>query len=140
MQRFSHKNKRLLGSDPAINPAINPFKFGHIVSGDFFYDREDELLRIKQTLAGGNNITLYAPRRYGKSSLVNKVLKELDQEGYTTVYLDIMSVYSRDTFIKNYTRAIAEKRNFSISEGKCLKITFFNYISTLSSAKYLFFH
>jgi hypothetical protein len=94
----------------------NPFKFGNIVSGDFFYNREDELLRIKQTLAGGNNITLYAPRRYGKSSLVNKALKELEEEGFTTVYLDIMSIYSRDTFIKNYTRAIAGKQSASLEK------------------------
>ena len=70
---------------------VNPFKFGSIVSGKYFYNREEELLRIKQTLAGGNNITLYAPRRYGKSSLVKKALKELKEEGFTTVYLDFMS-------------------------------------------------
>ncbi|MCK4921992.1 MAG: ATP-binding protein [Bacteroidales bacterium] len=102
----------------------NPFKFGNIVSGDFFYNREDELLRIKQTLAGGNNVTLYAPRRYGKSSLVNKALNELEKEGFTTIYLDIMSVYSRDTFIKNYTRAIANKEISSI-EKTVLKIAKF---------------
>ena len=28
---------------------MNPFKYGNIVSGAYFYDREDELLRIKQT-------------------------------------------------------------------------------------------
>lgn len=92
----------------------NPFKFGYIVSGDFFYNREEELLKIKQTLSGGNNVTLYAPRRYGKSSLVKKALKELENEGYTTVYLDLMSVYSRETFIKNYTRAIADKKATSL--------------------------
>ena len=102
----------------------NPFKFGNIVSGDFFYNREDELLRIKQTLAGGNNVTLYAPRRYGKSSLVNKALNELEKEGFTTIYLDIMSIYSRDTFIKNYTRAIANKEISSI-EKTVLKIAKF---------------
>ena len=94
----------------------NPFKFGNIVSGDFFYNRENELLRIKQTLVGGNNITLYAPRRFGKSSLVNKALKELEEKGFTTVYLDIMSIYSRDTFIKNYTRAIADKQTASLEK------------------------
>ena len=94
----------------------NPFKFGNIVSGDFFYNRENELLRIKQTLVGGNSITLYAPRRFGKSSLVNKALKELEEEGFTTVYLDIMSIYSRDTFIKNYTRAIAGKQSASLEK------------------------
>ena len=47
---------------------MNPFKYGKIVEGEYFYDREDELLRIKSTLSGGNNLVLYAPRRYGKSS------------------------------------------------------------------------
>lgn len=89
---------------------INPFKFGSVVSGDFFYNREEELLRVKQTLAGGNNLTLYAPRRYGKTSLVNKALKELNKEGFITVYIDMMSIYSRDTFIRNFTKAISKKQ------------------------------
>lgn len=93
----------------------NPFRFGNIVSGEFFYNREDEFARIKHTLAGGNNITLYAPRRYGKSSLVEKALMELEKEGYTTIYLDMMSVYSRDTFIKNYTGTIANKQSASLA-------------------------
>lgn len=90
--------------------SINPFKFGSIVSGDYFYNREEEILRIKQTLSGGNNLTLYAPRRFGKSSLVVKALKELEQEGFTTIYLDMMSVYSQETFIKRYTQAIAKEQ------------------------------
>ena len=94
----------------------NPFKFGSIVSGDYFYNREDELLRIKQTLRGGNNITLYAPRRYGKSSLVNKALNELEKEGFITVYIDFMSVYSRDTFIKKYSSAITSSEPASIEK------------------------
>jgi len=96
---------------------LNPFKFGNIVSGENFYNREDELLRIKQTLKGGNNITLYAPRRYGKTSLVTKALNELSKEGYITVYVDFMSVYSKETFIKNYTKAIAEKQSNKLEEA-----------------------
>ena len=94
----------------------NPFKFGSIVSGDYFYNREDELLRIKQILSGGNNVTLYAPRRYGKSSLVKKALSELKNEGFITVYLDFMSVYSQETFIKNYSQAIAESEPSSMEK------------------------
>jgi AAA+ ATPase superfamily predicted ATPase len=92
----------------------NPFKFGSIVSGDYFYNREEDLLRIKQTLSGGNNITLFAPRRYGKSSLVKKALGELEKEGYNTVYVDFMSVYSQETFITNYSRAIAESQKSTL--------------------------
>ncbi|MBU0559620.1 MAG: ATP-binding protein [Bacteroidetes bacterium] len=95
---------------------MNPFKYGQIVSGEYFYDREDELSRLKSTLIGGNNLVLYAPRRYGKSSLVNKVLTELKNEGFVTVYIDFMSIYSRELFIKNYSKAIAENEQNPIEK------------------------
>ena len=94
----------------------NPFRFGGIVSGEYFYNREEELLRLKQTLAGGNNVILYAPRRYGKSSLVKKVLDELSDEGFVTLSLDFMRVYSRETFIKNYAAVIAKSQGASLEK------------------------
>ena len=45
-------------------------------------------------------------RRYGKSSLVKKVLKELAIDGFITVYIDFMAIYSRDSFIKLYSKEI----------------------------------
>ena len=95
---------------------MNPFKYGKIVSGKYFYNRKNELSRIKSTLSNGNNLVLYAPRRYGKSSLVKKALNELENEGYNTVYLDFMSIYSREVFIKNYSKAIVEKEKSSIEK------------------------
>ena len=95
---------------------MNPFRYANIVKGEHFYDRDEELLRLMQTLEGGNNIVLYAPRRYGKTSLVNKALNELKAKGYKTVYLDFMSVYSKETFITNYTKAIVEEEGFSIEQ------------------------
>jgi len=92
----------------------NPFKFGNVVSGDYFYNRQDDLLRIKQVLTSGNNVTLYAPRRFGKTSLVNKALEELRKQGYITVYIDFMSIYSREKFIENYTNAIVKSQDASI--------------------------
>ncbi len=92
----------------------NPFKFGSIVDGVHFYNREEELLRIKNTLSSGNNITLYAPRRYGKSSLVAKVLNELKKEGFTTVHFDFMTVYSQETFVENYSRDILKSQTVNL--------------------------
>ncbi len=92
----------------------NPFKFGNVVSGDYFYNREDDLLRIKQVLSSGNNITLYAPRRYGKTSLVKKALNELSSDGFITIYIDFMSIYSREKFIENYTSAIVKSQNSTL--------------------------
>ena len=95
---------------------MNPFQYANIVEGQYFYNRKKEVKRVVQTLSGGNNLVLYAPRRYGKSSLVNKALSILEKEGFKTVYLDFMTVYSRETFIKNYTKAIALKEDTSLEK------------------------
>lgn len=54
----------------------NPFKFGTLVEGEFFTDRVRELEYVKQVLASENHLILISPRRYGKTSLVNKAAIE----------------------------------------------------------------
>ena len=50
----------------------NPFKYGSRVSGGAFFDREKIMRDMMGVLDGGNNVVLYGPRRYGKSSLVGE--------------------------------------------------------------------
>ncbi len=47
---------------------MNPFTYGTVVKGENFYNREEECKHIVETLAGGNNLVFYAPRRFGKTS------------------------------------------------------------------------
>ena len=54
----------------------NPFKFGTVVDGPYFTDREDELERISSYISGGNHLILISPRRFGKTSLIRKVVNE----------------------------------------------------------------
>lgn len=44
----------------------NPFKFGTVVDGAFFTDREKELQTIGQLLESENHLVLISPRRFGK--------------------------------------------------------------------------
>jgi len=52
----------------------NPFKFGAIVSDNFFTDRTDEFQKLCQIVASENHLIMIAPRRYGKTSLIHKVV------------------------------------------------------------------
>ena len=54
----------------------NPFKFGMMVEGKFFTDRQKELEEIKRKLDSSNHLVIISPRRYGKSSLVIKAMRE----------------------------------------------------------------
>ena len=64
-----------------------PFHFGTVVSGDLFYDREADARNLHDLVAGGQNVVLYAPRRYGKSSLVLKVAEAASaiSSGFVTI-------------------------------------------------------
>jgi len=64
----------------------NPFKFGSVVSEDFFTDREKESENAKNVLASSNHLVLISPRRYGKTSLVSKVTSSLSRP---VIYMDL---------------------------------------------------
>src|SRR5438445_4362996 len=76
-------------------PLSNPFRFGRIVSGDAFTDREDDLRVLERELRGGQNILIEAPRRFGKTSLILEVKRRLEAAGIPVAYLDCMLVPSR---------------------------------------------
>lgn len=81
----------------------NPFKFGKEVSGDQFYDRQDAFDKLYRKLAGGScNVVMYAPRRYGKTSLVKKVLARFEDEGVPTVSVDLNKIATVEKFCENY--------------------------------------
>jgi AAA+ ATPase superfamily predicted ATPase len=90
---------------------MNPFSYGTVVRGDFFYDHKEEGDRIVSTLSNGNNMVLFAPRRYGKTSLVFWVIDQLEALGFTCVYFDFLPVYSIETFVSLYINAIEKKQN-----------------------------
>ena len=54
----------------------NPFKFGTIVEEAYFTDRQNEVAYIRQFLKSANHLVLISPRRFGKSSVVAKAVKE----------------------------------------------------------------
>jgi hypothetical protein len=57
----------------------NPFKFGSIVDEPYFTNRVNELQQIKQLLQSQNHLILISPRRYGKTSLMTKVVSTLER-------------------------------------------------------------
>ena len=61
---------------------MNPFRFGQVVSGEYFTDRVDEIESLSAELKGGQHTVLISPRRFGKSSLVNRVMESLGRKWF----------------------------------------------------------
>ncbi len=54
----------------------NPFTLT-IAQGADFWNREKEMQDLVRHARNGNNVMLFSPRRYGKTSLVRKTLEIL---------------------------------------------------------------
>lgn len=95
---------------------MNPFSYGTVVKEPYFFNRDEERRRIVSTLAGGNNLVLIAPRRFGKTSLVLNAAEKLEEMGFTCIYFDFMPIFSKESFIEGYAKTIMAKQG-SIEKG-----------------------
>ena len=59
------------------NKALNPFALGGFVTGRQFAGRTLEITRLRDLVQAGQHAYLYAPRRYGKTSLLREALGPL---------------------------------------------------------------
>ena len=85
----------------------NPFCFGKAVSGDLYYNRTDVGDSLYRTISGGSsNVVLYAPRRYGKTSLVKQIVERWVADGFTCLYFDMMKIDSVESFCEKYSSAV----------------------------------
>lgn len=86
----------------------NPFKFGKEVGGYQFYDRVDDARRLRQKMIdGSSNVVLFAPRRYGKTSLVQKVLQQLAvEDGIKSLCFDLTKTPTVELFCQGYANAV----------------------------------
>lgn len=84
----------------------NPFRYGITVDDPYFVNRTEELRDYANWLQSGQSIVVYSPRRYGKTSLIKKVLKELAKKGHPTIYIDFFKVNSRARFAELYYNSL----------------------------------
>lgn len=85
----------------------NPFYYGEEVSGPYFTNREQEFKDLVLDLSRGQNVILFSPRRYGKTSLIKKVLSHLALKGFLTFYINLYAATSKKKFVDIYARSIA---------------------------------
>ncbi len=71
---------------------------GKIVKGDNFTGREQLLQNINTFLDMGQSVVLIAPRRYGKSSIIQKIIDTRTDTGF--IQIDLMKIFNK--------RALAE--------------------------------
>ena len=67
---------------------VNPFVYDDPVGPGELIDRRDEATQLLELALGGHNTRLSAPRRFGKTSLLLKVMDDARDEGLHAVFVD----------------------------------------------------
>ncbi len=93
-----------------------PFIFGIAVSGDNFTDRKKETERLLLNFQHGVNTVLISPRRWGKTSLVQKVCRLAQSDKLKIVYLDIFFCRSDKEFYNAFATAIIKQTSSKFEE------------------------
>lgn len=83
----------------------NPFVFsGPLDPGDMV-DRDAEADELLALADGGHSSRLEAPRRYGKTTLLRRVLREAEEAGMSTALVDVEGVLSLAGIVVRIERA-----------------------------------
>jgi hypothetical protein len=89
---------------------LNPFVYSRPVGPDDVIDRDDETRKLLASAAGGHYVRLYAPRKYGKTSLLRRVLRDAErEEGMVPVLVDLYGVLSLADVTIRVERAYARQ-------------------------------
>jgi hypothetical protein len=94
---------------PALDPDINPFRFGDLALDEAFTDRSAELKELRADMRNGQNVVVFAPRRYGKSSLIWRASHELIRARQVLVaQVDLMKTPTKERLAEKLAATIYE--------------------------------
>ncbi len=86
----------------------NPFTFGALAQDETFVDREPELKALTTDLRSGQDVVLLAPRRYGKSSLALRAVRQAIAEDVLVGYCDLLRTPTKERLAAALARTIAD--------------------------------
>jgi len=71
---------------------LNPFRFSGPLPPEEMIDRDPEAEDLLALAEGGHSFRLVGPRRYGKTTLLRRILAGAEQQGMATVLVDLQDV------------------------------------------------
>lgn len=94
------------------SPTPSGLVVGSPVTGDDFFDRQDEMREFLRLLDEGAHILLTAPRRIGKTSLIKEAEARLG-ERYAALFVDLESCEDEPSAVLKIAEAAREHRDLT---------------------------
>lgn len=95
-----------------------PFVFGKAVNDSNFIGRELECEHLKMNFTHGVNTILMSPRRWGKTSIVKRVIREARSQNLMIVYMDIFSCRNEYDFCNKFAAEVLRGTENRFEEWK----------------------
>jgi len=89
--------------------SANPFRYGALALDDAFTDRTAEIAELIADAKSGQDVVIFAPRRYGKTSLVWRVQQELVADGVLVAQVNLMTTPTKEKLAEKLAKAIHEE-------------------------------
>ena len=79
----------------------NPFAYSNYVTGESFCNRRKELSELLRYIKGSQNVLLYSHRKFGKSSLIRQVFREINMKKLNIgmMHIELYGTISEKDFI-----------------------------------------
>jgi hypothetical protein len=84
---------------------VNPFSISGELAPEQMIDREPEAERLLALARGGHSSRLVAPRRYGKTTLLRRLLTDAAADGMAVALVDLEGVLSLSSLVVRIERA-----------------------------------
>src|SRR3984885_2106206 len=84
---------------------LNPFRFSGPLAPEDMIDRDPEADDLLALAEGAHSFRLVGPRRYGKTTLLRRVLESSDREGVAAILVDLQDVLSIAEIVVRIERA-----------------------------------
>ena len=89
-------------------PTPNPFRFGALARDDAFTDREAEIAELVADARNGQDVVIFAPRRFGKTSLVDRVHQRLVRDKVLVGHVNLMMAPTKEKLAERLAAVVYE--------------------------------
>src|SRR5919112_5820603 len=86
----------------------NPFRFGALARDEAFTDRDAEIAELLADARNGQDVVISAPRRFGKTSLVDRVQQRLVREKVLVAQVNLMRTPTKEKLAEKLAAAVYE--------------------------------
>ena len=87
---------------------MNPFRYGALALDDAFTNREDEIRELTRDILNGQDVVVLAPRRFGKTSLVWRVIQEVVKKKVLVAQVNLMTTPTKERLAEKLADSIYE--------------------------------